>query len=71
MNTCKTCKWWVEHQETKNPNGTVSDYMHHQCTHHKIGGGDSDTDGLDDQSDFDHGIGTGPNFGCIHHEQKP
>lgn len=65
MNTCDTCKWWIEHIETE------QEYQHHQCTNPKFGNGDSESDGLD-LDDYYEGISitTGPKFGCIHHEPK-
>lgn len=64
MNTCDTCKWWIELIDTP------SEYQHHICSNEKIGNGDSELDGLNDNADYDYGVTTGPKFGCIHHESK-
>jgi hypothetical protein len=64
MNTCKTCKWWIEHRESK------AERLHHICTNPNIGNGDDETNGLSDNADHDYGISTGPDFGCIHHEAQ-
>lgn len=60
MNTCKTCKWWEKakwRQDCK-------------CTNQKLG--TLDDDGIDVEGcegGWDY-MTTGPDFGCIHWEEK-
>lgn len=64
MNTCDTCKWWA-------PDGTPYPNGHHLCLHAKVDMPDGDAvDGLDSRADYDYGVTTGPQFGCIHHAEK-
>lgn len=57
---CKTCKWWQGRE--KNKFGWISKY----CDHPKIGGGDIETDGVEETDDLQ----MGPDFGCVHWEDK-
>lgn len=60
--TCKTCKWWSDVRET----GFVE---HHQCLNPAIGFGGADGLAVD-AAGGDYCLSTGPDFGCIHHEEK-
>lgn len=62
MNTCKTCKWWG-HETITNE--------HRLCNHPKLDiseGGSKD--GLSPGTHPDGELTTGPDFGCVHWEQK-
>lgn len=65
---CKNCRWW---DETPYLGGG-------ECDNKKVIDGDYDKDGADVSCDGDHGdyvdyenlFSTGPNFGCVHWEEK-
>lgn len=59
MNKCKDCKWW----------DFTSDSKYRFCDHPKITGA-YNGDELDWVSNVDEGILTGPEFGCVHWEEK-
>lgn len=64
MKTCYTCKWWGDQC------GEIPTY--HKCEKNQ-GGYDGPPDGarVVDGEPYSAGdIGTGPQFGCIHHETK-
>lgn len=61
--TCKTCAFWGELKQTYPPT------IHRCCMHPKIGNCD-DADGFNDNADYEYGVSSGPDFGCIHHEEK-
>lgn len=57
MNTCKDCRWWYQS-------------FFNFCEHEKLSkeiAGESDRAWCDDNLS---GIETGPDFGCIHWEEK-
>jgi hypothetical protein len=62
MNTCKTCKWWGKWEPT------ICDKVTHDF-------GKPNTQfeliiHADDDSNLWGALKTGPDFGCIHHEEK-
>ena len=59
MNTCKTCRWWGLHE---------SDGPQKGCYCPKLESKDSDGARCDDPGAT---LMTGPDFGCIHHEDLP
>lgn len=61
MNTCRTCRFWIEHSEAP------THHFHHICLNPKIVNGDTEADGLDACANHIYGISTGPDFGCVHH----
>jgi hypothetical protein len=61
MNTCKTCRWWNA--------DTIPDTDHRVCKHPKMGCEWKEKDTLASIWD-DIRIFTGPDFGCIHYEEK-
>lgn len=75
MNTCKTCKFWIQPKDDPHPTVGV-------CTAGKIGqcyvtgflsGPIMDGVGAFVRSDDPHtniNLRTGPDFGCIHHAPK-
>ena len=66
--TCKTCRWW----------GDSKPYPFGRCHHKHLEVADHTAfvpipshSGLLVRADgHDHGIYTGPDFGCIHHERR-
>lgn len=73
MNTCMHCIWWGRKGEDEGIPQIPSEHMDHKvCGHPKVGGGSYNDDA---RNSFDSlnaytQIGTGPDFGCIHYEQK-
>jgi len=69
VNTCKTCKWWKEEEQV------YSDHAHMVCdyvdTIHNEGSSSFEVyaEALDD-SGMEIALVTGPDFGCIHWEEK-
>jgi hypothetical protein len=69
MNKCKGCKWWQEDGFWKNK-------THKRCKQEKVSGGeDESVSHLDDAYIFStdpqgETFWTGPEFGCVHWEQK-
>lgn len=62
LNTCKTCKWW---------DGSDSRDGMNYCSNDKLSERAIASDCLTIWTDIGcPSIATGPNFGCIHHEQK-
>ncbi len=69
MNTCKTCNWWVDTEEWQ----LKLHYFQGRCNHVTV-----NEEALNamrsccvtDTSDESGLIYTGPDFGCIHHEEK-
>ena len=59
---CKTCCWYA------------TGLSHHQCTCPKMvygyGIGEADKDGVNVEDDEGWGMVPGPDFGCIHYEEK-
>lgn len=70
MNTCDTCKhwhWWKGFEERN------ESYLMKPCNHEKCKNiaEDLNVDGFEVFSSIDSYLGTGPKFGCIHHQPKP
>ena len=64
--TCKDCRWWAETLANGSP---CREGDQHLCLHPKVDMPYGDAmDGLDSNADYDYGVTTGPDFGCIHHE---
>lgn len=62
MNRCKTCKWWdTSHREySPLPAGYGECSIEYQ----------TETSGVFGRYDTTSGVITGPEFGCVHHEEK-
>jgi hypothetical protein len=77
MNTCSSCQWWgfdpeVEEDEANRSMDIPGGPSHKCCGHPKVGYGsytDPERQDLDALNCYD-AVGTGPLFGCIHHELK-
>jgi hypothetical protein len=66
---CKTCKWWGVNYVAPPPEFPDTDLYRH-CDHEKLSYPPSDgNDGAYDVECYG-GIDTGPEFGCIHWEEK-
>ena len=63
MGKCKDCKWWGT-DENQAPIETV-------CEYPRIWGSYSEAKKHKDVMVSYETIGTGPEFGCVHYEQKP
>ena len=70
MKHCKTCKWRAR------PVGAIEvmdKSVHRKCKHPQLSS-DIDSDAAYGASDADRpqyeGIHTGPDFGCVHHEEN-
>lgn len=65
MGRCKTCIWY----------GEMGKCRWHACQCPKMiygyGRAESDPDGLSVEDDEGWGMVPGPEFGCIHHKEKP
>lgn len=74
MNTCKTCKWWGPSYVSEYRHTPESGFGH--CDSPKILEGyghdpkTSPQDAAIIENDEGWGWATGPDFGCIHHEEK-
>ncbi len=64
MRTCKSCEFWDDQSEY------YTKKTHKLCTHKKLNSSlcGTEDDGLSDNADYDYGLTTGPNFGCIHYK---
>lgn len=66
MNTCDTCKWWDQSEDSFQFRPIQG-----KCTNQKVTGSDAKTT---QDNVLMHGgwaeLWTGPKFGCIHHEAK-
>jgi hypothetical protein len=60
MPTCKTCRWWESPSDERDHQG--------KCLHAKVSNGLDLADGISD-SYGDGKMLTGPDFGCVHHEE--
>lgn len=83
MKTCSTCKWWIKREITQHAISKFSVCCNpslNQDGYNKDAGGYSGADlipGTDNHAGPDAGdnnggvwFSTGPDFGCIHHEEK-
>lgn len=69
---CRSCKWWRTDDDGEYIFGVAGGEQHKPCEHPKVGGGsygDSARRGHDALNSYET-ISTGPDFGCIHWEEK-
>lgn len=63
---CKDCKWWAGPVATD----SYEAGGHAKCNHEKVSAGAGQfTDGCSDSEGYG-GVYAGPDFGCIHFEQR-
>lgn len=81
MNRCKTCKWWLRSYALNGFEGFYDDFHPHGafCNHAKWVEGDNfgknkENAYADDSMTYPSHEGlwfwTGPDFGCVHHEER-
>jgi len=62
MNRCKTCKWWVTEIKWGNE--------YHFCEHPMFVSDSEKPDEAGIYNDVNSALMTGPEFGCVKHEDK-
>jgi len=65
MNTCDTCKWWIQNDRDEKTGDCASPIVIHGFDY--PGNSNGDRVGA---TAWDKSISTGNKFGCIHHEPK-
>ena len=72
MKRCRTCKWWSDVSDDDYIPQIPNFPNHKHCAHHKVGGGtynDNSRSGSDALNSYE-SVGTGPDFGCVHHDDR-